>query len=138
MTRRDFIGSSAAVTALAYSQVPGANERLRIGVIGCGGQATEHMQALVKMRESDNCDVLAVTDVYDKRAEQAAQLTGGKVVKDYRRILDNHEIHYVLIATPEHWHYQMIVDAASAGKHIYCEKPMTHTAAQSKVVVEKI
>jgi predicted dehydrogenase len=76
--------------------------------------------------------------VYDKRAEKAAQVTGGKVVKDYRRILDNHDIDYVLIATPEHWHYQMIVDAIGSGKHIYCEKPMTHTAAQSKKVVEKI
>ena len=93
MTRRDFIASSAAATtALAYSQIPGANERLRIGVIGCGGQATEHMQTLVKMRQSDNFDILAVSDVFDKRAEQAAQLTGGKVVKDYRHILDNRDI----------------------------------------------
>ena len=138
MTRRNFIASSTAATALAYSQINGANERLRIGVIGCGGQATDHMRTLVKMRESDNCEVLAVSDVYDKRAEQAAQLTGGKVVKDYRRILDNHDIDYVLIATPEHWHYQMTVDAIGAGKHIYCEKPMTHTAAQSKKVVERI
>jgi ornithine cyclodeaminase/alanine dehydrogenase-like protein (mu-crystallin family) len=60
MTRRNFIGSSAAATALAYSQINGSNERLRIGVIGCGGQATDHMHTLVKMRESDNCDVLAV------------------------------------------------------------------------------
>src|SRR6202162_2412377 len=137
MTRRNFIASSAA-TALAYSQVTGSNERLRIGVIGCGGQATDHMHTLVKMRESDNCDVPAGSGVYAQRAEQAAQLTGGKVVKDYRHILDNHDIDYVLIATPEHWHYQMIVDAIASGKHIYCEKPMTHTAAQSKRVVEKI
>ena len=117
MTRRDFLASSA-VTALSYSQIQGANERLRIGVIGCGGQATGHMRALVRMRESDNCDVLAVCDVYDKRAEQAAKLTGAKIVKDYRRVLDDRDIDYVLIATPEHWHYQMTMDAAAAGKHI--------------------
>jgi predicted dehydrogenase len=137
MTRRNFIASSA-VTALSYSRVQGANERLRIGVIGCGSQATGHMRTLVKMRESDNCDVLAVSDVYDKRAEQAAKLTGAKIVKDYRRQLDDRDIDYVLIATPEHWHYQMIVDAAGAGKHIYCEKPMTQTVPQSKKVVEKV
>lgn len=137
MTRRDFIASSA-VTALSYSQIRGANERLRIGVIGCGDQATSHMQTLVKMRDSDLCEVAAVCDIYDKRADRAAQLTHGKIVKDYRRILDDHDIDYVLIATPEHWHYQMTIDAASAGKHIYCEKPMTHTAAQSKKVVAKI
>ena len=74
MTRREFVGTSAA-SALSYSQVIGANERLRIGVIGCGGQATEHMRNLVKMRDTDNCDVIAVCDVFDKRAEQAASLT---------------------------------------------------------------
>jgi len=137
MTRRNFVAASA-VTALSYARIIGANDRLRIGVIGCGSQATGHMRTLVKMREPDNCEMPAVCDIYDKRAEAAAKLTGGKIVKEYRRILDDKGIDYVLIATPEHWHYQMTIDAASAGKHIYCEKPMTHTAAQSKKVVEKI
>ena len=97
-----------------------------------------HMHALVKMREPDNCDVAAVCDVFDKRAEQAAQLTGGKIVKDYRRLLDDHDLDYVLIATPEHWHYQMTLDAIAAGKHIYCEKPMTQTVEQSKHVIAKL
>ncbi len=136
ITRRDFVAASA-VTALGYSQVKGANERLRIGVIGCGGQATGHMRALVKMRESDNCDVVSVCDVYDKRAEQAAQLTGGKIVKDYRKLLEQPDIDYVLIATPEHWHHQMILDALSAGKHVYTEKPMTQTVEQAKHVIAK-
>ena len=126
------------MSARAYSQISGANERLRIGVIGCGGMATSHMRNLVKMRESDNIDVTAVCDLWDKRARQAAELTGGKIHKDYRAILDNKEIDYVLVATPEHWHYQITMDAADAGKHIYCEKPMTHTVEQSKKVVAKI
>ncbi|HLK22620.1 MAG TPA: Gfo/Idh/MocA family oxidoreductase [Bryobacteraceae bacterium] len=138
MTRRNFIGSTAAMTALAYAQVPASNDRLRIGVIGCGGQSNDHMRTLVKMRESDNCEIIAVCDVFDKRADEASKLTGGKVVKDYRHILDNKDVDYVLIATPEHWHYQMIIDAANAGKHIYTEKPMTQTAAQAKKVAEKI
>lgn len=137
MTRRNFIATSGA-TALSYSAIIGANDRLRIGVIGCGSQATSHMRALVKMRESDNCDITAVCDVYDKRAQAAAQLTNGKIVKDYRRLLEDRDIDYVLIATPEHWHYQMTMDAASAGKQIYCEKPMTQTVEQSKRVVDKI
>jgi predicted dehydrogenase len=137
MNRRDFLASTA-VTALSYARIIGANERLRIGVIGCGSQAMGHMRTLVKMRESDNCEIPSVCDVYDKRADQAAKVTEGKVIKDYRRLLDDKEIDYVLIATPEHWHYQMIIDAASVGKHIYCEKPMTHTVAQSKKVVAKI
>lgn len=132
------MAAATVATARAYSQVQGANERIRIGVIGCGGQATGHMRTLVKMRESDNIDILEVCDIYDKRAAQAAQLTGGKVVKDYRRVLDNRDIDYVLIATPEHWHYQMIVDAIAAGKHVYTEKPMTLTIEQSRKVAEKM
>jgi predicted dehydrogenase len=137
-SRRDFVVAAGGLTARAYSQIQGAGERLRIGVIGCGGQAMGHMRTLVKMRGTDNVDVTAVCDVYDKRAQEAAALTGGKVYKDYHRVLENKEIDYVLIATPEHWHYQMILDAAAAGKHIYCEKPMTQTTEQSKKVVAKI
>jgi predicted dehydrogenase len=65
-------------------------------------------------------------------------LTGGKVMKDYRRLLENRDIDYVLIATPEHWHYQMIIDAIAAGKHVYTEKPMTLTIEQSHKVAEKM
>src|SRR5579872_725949 len=138
VSRRSFVAGATAFTALSYARVPGANERLRIGVIGCGGQAMSHMKTLVKMRESDNCDIIAVCDVFDKRGEQASQVTGGKIIKDYRRILENPDVDYVLIATPEHWHFQMTMDAIAAGKHIYCEKPMTHTVEQSKKVVAKI
>jgi predicted dehydrogenase len=138
LSRRTFVAGATAITALSYAKIPGANERLRIGVIGCGGQAMGHMRALVEMRESGNCDVIAVCDVFDKRGEQAAALTGGKIVKDYRRMLDNSDVDYVLIATPEHWHFQMTLDAIAAHKHIYCEKPMTHTVEQSKKIVAKI
>src|SRR5689334_19978713 len=100
LSRRAFVAGSA-FTALSYAKVPGANERLRIGVIGCGGQAMSHIKTLVRIRESSNCDIINVCDVFDKRADQAAQTTGGKVIKDYRRILDNRDVDYVLIATPE-------------------------------------
>lgn len=130
--------AASAATALSYGKVIGANDRLRIGVIGCGGQAQGHMRALVKMREGDNCEVGAVCDVFDKRADLAAQLTGGKVVKDYRRVLDDPDLDYVLIATPEHWHYQMLMDGIAAGKHLYCEKPMTQTIEQSKHIVGRL
>ncbi|NUN04111.1 MAG: Gfo/Idh/MocA family oxidoreductase, partial [Bryobacteraceae bacterium] len=108
-SRRQFLGSAGAAalsTARSYSQVAGAGERLRIGVIGCGGMANGHMRTLMKMRESDNVEITAVCDIYDKRLDAAAQLTGAKPVKDYRTLLQAKDIDYVLIATPEHWHYQ--------------------------------
>ena len=139
VSRRQFVGAAgSAITAKSYAQIAGSGERLRVGVIGCGGMATGHMRALVGMKSSDNVDVAAVCDLYDKRAQQGSQLTGAPIVKDYRDLLARKDIDYVLIATPEHWHYQMTMDAASAGKHIYCEKPMTHTIEQSKKVIAKI
>jgi predicted dehydrogenase len=139
-TRRQFVGAtaSAITTARSYSQIVGSGERIRIGVIGCGGMATEHMKALVKMREADNLEIIAVCDIFDKRTDAAAHLTGGKPYKDYRQVLGLKEADYVLIATPEHWHYRMAMDAAAAGKHIYCEKPMTQTSLQSKALVARV
>jgi predicted dehydrogenase len=141
INRREFVaaaGATALFTARSYSQIKGANERLRIGVIGAGGMASYHMSELVKMREKDNFEILGVCDIYQPRLDKAAKLTGGKPYKEYRKLLEVKEIDYVLIGTPEHWHAQMTLDAASAGKHIYCEKPMTHTTEEAKKVVAKI
>jgi predicted dehydrogenase len=146
VSRRSFLattaatGSVAAMTgsAAAYTRVIGANDRLRIGVIGCGGMANGHMRALNRMKEEQNIEVAAVSDIFTKRLDAAAQLTGGKPYKEYRRLLENKDIDYVLVATPEHWHAQMTIDAADAGKHVYCEKPMTYTIEEAKKVVAKV
>jgi predicted dehydrogenase len=126
----------AAWTARSSSLVLGANERLNIGVIGCGGMANGHMRALLQMKESDNIDIVAVSDVFQKRLDSAAALTGGRPHQDYRALLERKDVDYVLIATPEHWHYQMSLDSIAAGKHVYVEKPMTHTIEQAKNLFE--
>lgn len=131
-------GSSANLLAKSYSQIIGANERIKVGVIGCGGMANAHMNALLKMRESDNVEITAVSDVYTNRLDKAKDLTKALAIKDYRKVLESKDVDYVLIATPEHWHYQMTLDAIEAGKHIYVEKPMTHTIEQAKNITEKI
>ncbi|MEZ5355505.1 MAG: Gfo/Idh/MocA family oxidoreductase [Bryobacteraceae bacterium] len=132
-------GSTALMTAKSYAAIPGANDRLRIGVIGCGGMATGHMRQLVRMKDAENFEFTAVCDLFDKRTDASAQLTGApNKYRDYRKLLENKEVDYVLIATPEHWHAQCTMDAADAGKHIYCEKPMTYNVDQAKQVVAKI
>ena len=138
ITRREFAGAAAFLTAGAYSRILGANDRLHVGVIGAGGMATAHMNALLGMKDSDNVEIVAVSDVYDKRREGAAKLTGAKPHKDYRALLDSKDVDYVTIATPEHWHFQMTMDALARGKHIYCEKPMTKTVEQSKKIVARV
>lgn len=131
-------GNNLGMSALSYSRIAGANERLNIGIIGCGGMSNNHMEALLKMKQSDNVDIKAVCDVYTKRLGKAKELTQAQAFKNYQDILGNKDIDYVLIATPEHWHYKMTLDAIDAGKHIYVEKPMTHTIEQAKDITEKI
>jgi predicted dehydrogenase len=142
ISRRAFVSASAAsivATAASANRVLGANNRLRIGIIGCGGLAQgEHIPKLMRMKEADNVEIVAVCDVYQKRLDQGAAATGAAPVKDYRAMLDSKDIDYVTIVTPEHWHARMTLDAADAGKHIYCEKPMTWSIEQAKQVVKKI
>jgi predicted dehydrogenase len=142
ISRREFVSASAAsviLTAASANRVLGANNRLRIGIIGCGGLAIgAHIPSLLKMKDSDNCEIVAVCDVYQKRLDKAVAATGAKPFKDYRAMLDDKDIEYVTIVTPEHWHARMTLDAADAGKHIYCEKPMTWSIDEAKKVVAKI
>ena len=138
LSRRTLLGATAGITARAYSQIIGANDRLRVGVIGCGGQATGHMRALLRIKESANVEIIAVCDLYQKRLDAAATLTGGKPYKEYKNVLETKDVDYVLNATPEHWHSRITLEAASAGKHIYCEKPMTRTVEQAKQVVARV
>lgn len=140
LTRRQLaVGAVSLAGTRALAQQRPAPDRLRGGVIGCGIRGVRaHIATLLKMKEADAVDVTAVCDVFDKRAQQAAQMTGAKPYQDYRRLLEDKDIDFVVIATPDHWHAQMAIDAASAGKHIYCEKPMSHTVEEAKRVVAKI
>src|SRR5215475_2140110 len=111
ISRRAFVSASAASiagAAASASRVLGANNRLRVGIIGCGGLAQgSHIPSLLRMKETDNVEIVAVCDVYQKRLDQAAKTTGAKSIKDYRALLDQKDIDYVAIITPEHWHARM-------------------------------
>ncbi len=141
ISRRDFTRgvALAASSASVLSAAQRASDHIRVGVIGCGGRGVgAHIQTLLKMKETDNVSVDAVCDVFDKRARQAAALTGGRPYRDYREMLANREIDVVVVATPDHWHAQMAIDAAAAGKHVYCEKPMAHGVEEAKRLVAKV
>ncbi|HEU0142030.1 MAG TPA: Gfo/Idh/MocA family oxidoreductase [Bryobacteraceae bacterium] len=140
LTRRQLaVGAVSLAGTRALAQQRPAPDRLRGGVIGCGIRGVRaHIATLLKMKEADAVDITAVCDVFDKRAQQAAQMTGAKPYQDYRRLLEDKDIDFVVIATPDHLHAQMAIDAASAGKHIYCEKPMTHSVDEAKRVVAKV
>ncbi|MBY0585737.1 Gfo/Idh/MocA family oxidoreductase [bacterium] len=132
--RRDFLLSSAgtvsalALPAASYGRVQGANERIRIGLIGCGPYAISDLYLFIWLRRtSHNCQVSHVCDVFTPHLDIAVAKTNGLPVQDYRRILDDKNVDAVMIATPDHWHATMAVDAANAGKDIYLEAPMART-----------
>lgn len=145
LTRRSFVATAAAatagvraLTAKSASRVIGANDRLHVGVIGAGGNANGHMRALKSLAESDNVEINAVCDLYDKRREAAAEFTGGEPYKEYRKLLENPDLDYVTISVPEHWHAPITLDAADQGLHIYCEKPLTYSIKEGVAVLKKI
>src|SRR5262245_1089475 len=136
-TRRTFVKTTAlatggvAVSALQHARAAGANDRIRIGMIGVGGMGTGHTGSLVKKSEAENIQVVAVSDVYQRRVNRAKNICQGEGYPDYRRLLERKDVDAVLIATPDHWHAKIAMDALEAGKHVYCEKPLTHTVEQA-------
>lgn len=142
LNRRSFLaaGSVAAATvafsARSYARVIGANDRIRMGFIGVGGMGSGHVDACIALKDKDNLEFLGAADCWQTRAEAAASKLGTKAFTDYRKLLET-DIDYVTIATPEHRHWQMTVDAMDAGKAVYVEKPMTHTIPQAQAVMKK-
>ena len=127
--RRAFFTAAAGValgTRMAAATAQGANNRIRIGVIGTGGRARGLMNHLKRLAGNE---MVAICDVYEPRLLQAAEIAGPAATKvtDYRRILDDREIDAVVIGTPDHWHKTITLDAVAAGKDVYVEKPVSHS-----------
>ena len=149
LNRRGFLKSTGAaagamaLSARSYGRVIGANDRIRIGIIGCGGMSSGHLDALLWMREPDNIDVVAVTDIYRTHAknfQERIQAKGGEasLEDDYKALLARGDIDKVLIATPEHTHAYLTLAAIGAGKHIYVEKPITRQINDANTVVKAL
>jgi predicted dehydrogenase len=125
----DEAGASSAIIP-PNAKIIGANDRINYGIIGVGGMGSGHLRVLKEFSQRENIAVVAVCDVFEKRrrqAQQSAGLSESDAFVDYRRLLDNKDIDVVVIATPDHWHARIAIDAMRAGKHIYVEKPMTRT-----------
>ena len=138
-------GKRSPSTILNAGRVLGANDRIRVAVIGVGGQGFgAHVKDLLKHAKDLNIDVVGASDVYTPRLERAKkEMAKGKdpaptifAEKDYRRILDNKDIDAVVVATPEHWHAPISLQSMDAGKHVYCEKPMTRHLDEAFALVD--
>jgi hypothetical protein len=132
-------------TVINPGRVIGANDRIRIAVLGVGGQGFgAHVKGLRSKEKENNIEVIGAADVYTPRIERAkAEMLKDRdpapavfAEKDYRRLLDNKDIDAVVVASPEHWHAPMCLHAMDAGKHVYCEKPMTRHLNEAFALVD--
>jgi len=153
LTRRDFLGRSvvAAVagpvlgnvfvsqSSRAASRSPGPNEKVRVGLIGCGGMGLGDLETFLRNPEVD-CAV--VCDVDDSHVAKAVELVEKKrshkpkAVKDFRRVMDRKDVDVCLVATPDHWHALPMIYACEAGKDVYVEKPLAKTIAEGRAMWE--
>jgi len=165
MQRREFCRASAsagiaAFTAVSAAQVRGANDRVRVGLIGCGGRGTldarlirgmpEDIQAVApqnyhggkldpRLREPRNVEISALCDCYESRVTAAKRWAPqAKTYTDFRDLLGAKEIDAVIIATPDPWHAQMTVLAVQSGKDVYLEKPVFYRLREAKTMVAAV
>ncbi|HZL57719.1 MAG TPA: Gfo/Idh/MocA family oxidoreductase [Bryobacteraceae bacterium] len=141
-SRREFLGGATAalganaLAAASSSRVIGANDRINIGIIGVGGMGFSHVRLLKS--HADNTKTIqltAVSDIYTKRKQRAKDYIGladNRVHHDYQELLARPDVDGVFIATPDHWHFRMAMDALDAGKDVYLQKPMTYTVEQAR------
>lgn len=159
VNRRDFLKTTGAttgalaLTAASYARVLGANDTIGIAFLGVGGRCQQHVDVILDMQKKGvKVAPVAVNDVWDGDDKLGREKGRGlyptakrcglnvddkdRVTKDYRNILDKvKDCDIVCIATPDHWHARMAIDAMNAGKHVYMEKPMTRTISEAHEVV---
>jgi predicted dehydrogenase len=148
ITRRSFLQTTAGTTGamvaakhivLEPERIPSKlemapSDRVRFGIIGVGMQGNGLLSTAVGL---PGTECVAAADLYDGRHTLAREIAGNKITttRHYKELLDNKEIDCLIVAVPDHWHKQIFVDAMSAGKDIYLEKPMSHTGAEGVEMV---
>ena len=136
-TTRGAVGAGLTMSAASWNRVLGANDRVRLGVIGTGNRGGDVMSWFLK--ESD-AEVTSLCDCYDKNLNAALEKTEGKAktYTDYRKLLESKEVDAVLIATPDPWHAKMSIDACNAGKDVYIEKPLTFSIEEGHDIIKAV
>src|ERR1043166_5194669 len=133
-TRRHFLAATAAAPLMAQQSRRSANDRIQIALIGAGGMGSGD----TKFSIANGAKLIAVSDVYEVRLTRAKEVWGSDLFtsRDYREVLARPDIDAVIVATPDHWHQQITIDAMNAGKDVYCEKPMVQRLEDGKSVID--
>lgn len=151
--RRDFLKKSLSASAASTAwlaaqgasaapagQVAGANDRIRLALIGCGGMGRNDLLAMLRTKKAD---CVALCDVDDAQSAVAVKaLEEGEfrkaelVTRDYRRVLERRDVDAVVVGTPDHWHALPTIEACMAGKDVYVEKPLATSIAEGRAMVK--
>jgi predicted dehydrogenase len=134
-SRRELLRRGLATGTLLSlgARVLGANDRLRLALVGCGSRGTF---LAAKTLLSRNTEIVAVCDVFEERLDASTTLVPrADKVRDHRRLLDRKDIDAVIVATPDHWHASMTIDSCNAGKDVYVEKPLSRTIEEGQATV---
>jgi len=112
----------------------GPNDRVRFGIVGVGMEGSGLLTNAIQLR---GVECVAAADLYDGRHELAKEIVGKPIrtTRRYKELLDSKDIDAIIVAVPDHWHMQVVVDALAAGKDVYCEKPMSHNPADGLAMV---
>jgi predicted dehydrogenase len=134
LNRRDLFKAAAVFApAASYARILGANDRINLAVVGCGNRGYYMM---TMFQQAAGVNVTAVCDVFGDKTDRAADTAkGASKFSDYRKALERQDVDAVLIATPDHWHAQVSIDAMNAGKDIYVEKPLTFRINEGPAII---
>ena len=132
--RRKFV-SAACLTAASYNRILGANDRIRIGLVGSGGQGRSDFKLFVG---NPDVEAVAVCDVHRGNLDLGLTMAKGsaKGFTDYRKMLEVKDIDSVIVAVPDHWHALITIAACQAGKDVYCEKPLSLFIREGRVMID--
>ena len=130
--------SATPVPAAVTGRVLGANDRINVAVVGCGGRGSYDADAFAKFASQHNnaCQIVAVCDVYEKRKHETADKHQCKGHLDYREVVNRPDVDAVIVATPDHWYAPVALEAMRNGKDVYLEKPMCHTTDEVKELLD--
>ena len=129
------VAGASLLSASSLGRILGANDRVRVGLIGHGLIGKRH---LLDFKAQDDVEIAAVCELSDARLEEAAAAAGNGPAryKDFRKLLDRPDIDAVVVSTPDHWHALMTILACAAGKDVYVEKPLTHALREGEWMLQ--